>query len=231
MSYQDPNKPWPDPSGGQQVPPPGGGYQQPPYQQPGGFGGYQQPAQQYPEYPQPGFGQQQPGYGQPAYGQPAYGQPAYGQPAYGQPAYGQPGYGPVPRPGMVTAAAVIAFIGSGLSVLGGFGLLAASAAYSSLSLSAQEDLPMASAGLFIVLSIASFAFAGLLIWGGIWALQGKNSLVLFWTAVVAAALSLLNILVGTLSGVWPIVFYILIVVFLLQQQSKNFFRSRGGKTI
>ncbi len=48
------------------------------------------PQQPQPGYGQPGYGQPQPGYGQPGYGQP---QPGYGQPGYGQPQPGQPGYG------------------------------------------------------------------------------------------------------------------------------------------
>ena len=57
-----------------------------------------QPADDLPQYgqPGPGYGQPGPGYGElggPGYGQPGYGQPGYEQPGYEQPGYGQPGYG------------------------------------------------------------------------------------------------------------------------------------------
>ena len=78
-------------------------------------GGYPPPGQHpsYQQSPYPGPDQ----YAQQQYAQPAYGQPAYGQPAYGQPAYGQQGV--KARPGMVTAAAVLAFVWGGLGILFG----------------------------------------------------------------------------------------------------------------
>ena len=98
--------------------------------------------------PQAGYGQQ-PGYASsPAYGQPGYQQPGYPSGGFQQPYPGQPGpagYGQYPppqygagypgygqpakagRPGMVTAAAVLAFVWGGLGILFSiFGLLAGS---------------------------------------------------------------------------------------------------------
>jgi hypothetical protein len=115
---------------GQYPPPnpyqPPGQYQQPgQYPQPGQF---QQPGQ----YPQPGQ-YQQPGqpaaFGQPDTGgqyPPQYGQPPYGQPMYGQPPYGQSSYGApaIVRPGLATAAAVLAFVfGAGAIIQSMFGIV------------------------------------------------------------------------------------------------------------
>jgi hypothetical protein len=91
--------------GGSPPPPPAYG-QQPPQYDPG----YGQQGQQ--PYGQQGYGQQ----GQQPYGQQGYGQP--GQP-YGSPYGQQPGESPYPsrRPGVVTAAAIIAMVMSALTGL------------------------------------------------------------------------------------------------------------------
>ncbi|MFW6772873.1 hypothetical protein ACOACO_01215 [Nocardioides sp. CPCC 205120] len=70
-------------------------------------------------YGQPGQGQPGQGqYGQSPYGQQGqYGSP-YGQNPYGQNPYGQQGPGTGRRPGSVTAAVWLSFIGSGLALLG-----------------------------------------------------------------------------------------------------------------
>lgn len=127
----------------------------------------------------------QPQYGQPEYGQSQYGQPhqppsgnvpdsgsaGYGQQAqagYGQqgsyPSAPPAGYGAAAtqnRPGMVTAAAVLAFISGGLGLIGG--LLA-------FSVIGSFGVPS---------SLVSFVILGLvisagLIYGGVQALQGQE---------------------------------------------------------
>ncbi len=132
---------------GPSQPPP---YEQGKYGQPGSYG---QPGGQGQQYGQPPHGQPQSGqppYGQPQYGQPQYGQQPsgqqnpYGQPPqygqqnpYGQPSqygqyqpgpYGQYGGAPVRpsgrRPGAVTAAMVMAWIGSALLLLLGLVMVA-----------------------------------------------------------------------------------------------------------
>ncbi len=102
-----------DPYGSAGQQPPGAGQYQQPYSQPQ----YQQPySQPQPQYQQPPTQQQ---YEQPQYPQTQYGQPAYGQSSYPPGAYGAPAGSA--RPGMVTAAAVLAFIWGGLGIL--FGLI------------------------------------------------------------------------------------------------------------
>src|SRR5699024_2745025 len=120
-------------------------YPNPPEQQPGQQPGYGQPGHQ-PGQPQPGYGQPQ---GQPGQPQPGYGQqpgqqpgqyaapgqyggpgqppsaPQAGYPAPGAPAYSHPAIDPDKRHGGVVAAAIMTWVGSGLMVLVGIGLLAA----------------------------------------------------------------------------------------------------------
>jgi hypothetical protein len=88
---------------------------------------YGAPGYEQPQYGQPQYGQQ-PQYAQPQNGQPQYAQqPPYGQPqppgyppyaGYppGYPAYGYPAPAGAGRPGLITAAAVIAFVNAGLLI-------------------------------------------------------------------------------------------------------------------
>ena len=78
---------------------------------------YPQPQYEQPQYGQPQY--PQPQYGQPQYPQPQYGQPQYGQPGYPMPGYQLPGYGGPPRPGGLTAAAVLAYVAAGLLIFAG----------------------------------------------------------------------------------------------------------------
>ncbi|MDF9716495.1 hypothetical protein [Nocardioides sp. ChNu-99] len=80
--------------------------------QPGQYG---QPSQQG-QYGQDPYGQQGQ-YGSP-YGQTPYGQTPYGQSPYGQSPYGLQGPGTGRRPGSVTAAVWLSFVGSALALLG-----------------------------------------------------------------------------------------------------------------
>ncbi|MEO9138427.1 MAG: hypothetical protein ABI345_05110 [Jatrophihabitans sp.] len=121
---------------------PGGSYAGPPQAAQGGDA-------QYPQYPAPGYAQ--PGYSQPGYPQPGCPQQGYPEQGYPAQAYAQPGYPPQPyaayppqpygyapypgapqgpgRPGVATAAAVLAYVNAGLLILSGsFLLLGASIA-------------------------------------------------------------------------------------------------------
>jgi hypothetical protein len=220
---------------------PGGGFTPPntagsplpgQYQQPGQY----QPAQnQHPPYQQPSY---------PPPGQ--YGQ--YPTPAPGYPAgYGQPGYGTTTgtvRPGMVTAAAVLAFIWGGLGILFGLlGLVAGSvltsvggAVCNSSNLSAVDAAncgTVAGAGTFlIIVTIGLIVVAALMIWGGVVALNGKNGQILVIACGVYAALAILSIIISSFgfTSLLGFVIPVLIVVFMLNAQSKNWFKVKGGKT-
>lgn len=183
-------------------------------------------AGQYPQgsYPPPGSyppAAPQPGPGQPQYGQQQYGQPQYGPPAaYGQPGQAQP-YG-AKRPGVLTAAAVLAFVG------GGFGLIGNLSNFSVFSFIS---------GFLVVLSILSLVAAAGLIFGGIQAITGKDTRILIGAAAALIGINLIVLIwvmsqwgfygVGLISFVLPI----LVIVFARNPQSTAWIRSKGGTTL
>lgn len=243
--------------------PPAGGDQQ----------GYGQPQYGQPQYSQPESGQPQ--YGQPQYGQPQYGQPQYGQSQYGQQGYPPPGYPPAPgypsagypsagypsagypggmaggvkagRPGMVTAAAVLAFVWAAFAIIVGLVVLAATSVLSAAGTSctggfADSDTARACtavatySGFFKVLTAGLMIIAILLIWGGVVALTGKNGQILVIGAAVYVLLDIISIFVSISndnfgsSGVLGIAAPVLMLVFMLNPRSKAWFRSKGAKT-
>ena len=235
------------------------GYPQDPYASgPPQGGSYGQP----PNYGQnPGYGAGQPGYGQPGY--PAAGHPSGGfqqpysgpppQAGYGQyppPQYaaGYPGYGQpakTGRPGMVTAAAVLAFVWGGLGILFSiFGLLAGSilttASTAVCTSQTYYDADTAAAcrsvnsvgGWLIAITIGTIVVAALMIAGGVTALNGKNGQILVIACAVYAILAILSIILSGFGFTFLLGFVIpvLIVVFLLNTQSRAWFRSVGGRT-
>ncbi|MBA3295090.1 MAG: hypothetical protein H0T40_15485 [Geodermatophilaceae bacterium] len=182
---------------------------QPPYGQP-----HQQPTGNYPDAGSAGYGQQaQPGYGQ----QP---QPGYGQQG-SYPSAPPAGYGAAPtqnRPGMVTAAAVLAFVSGGLGLIGN--LLA-------FSVIGSLGVP----GVLVIFVIIGLVLSAGLIYGGIQAMQGKNFVILLAVAAASVVLNLISMLLyfqatALLSFIIPI----LIIVFLMNPQSKAWITARGGKT-
>jgi hypothetical protein len=123
-----PGAPGNDPAGATHAtaPPYSAGQHPDQFQQGGQFhqGGQFQPGQYQQPYGQPVAGQPDQ-FGQypagPQYGPGPAGQPGYSQPAYGQPPYGAPGN---VRPGLATAAAVLAFIfGAGAIIQSMFGII------------------------------------------------------------------------------------------------------------
>ncbi len=200
-------------------------YGQPPYGPP-----HQPPSGNLPDSGSAGYGQQaQPGYGQQA--QPGYGQQA--QPGYGQqaqPGYGQQGsypsappagYGAAAtqnRPGMVTAAAVLAFISGGLGLIGG--LLA-------FSVIGSFGVPSS----LVIFVIVGLVLSIGLIYGGVQALQGKNFVILLGLAAASIVINLISMLIYfQASSLISFIFPILIIVFLVNPQSKAWITARGGKT-
>ena len=187
-----------------------------PQQPPGGAGsGY---PQQQPVYPPsqpapPAYGQQ-PGYGQ----QPAYGQQPYGQPVQGHGQMPPAPYGaPDRRPGMVTAAAVLAFVAGGIYILGGLGAIVGGT---------MVDM----GGLFTLIAIVLLAVGGVLIWGGVAALGGRDARIL--TIAVAAGIVLnLITLIGDFEArsIGGFVLPGLVLYFLLNSQSRAWFDRVGAK--
>ncbi len=218
------------------------GYGQQPYGQNPGYGqqGYQQGLAQ-PGYPQSGYpsgGYQQPN-PQAAYGQ--YPQQQYGG---GYPGYGQPTK--AARPGMVTAAAVLAFVWGGLALFWSvIGLLAGSlfsaatsavcnsGTYIDSETAAACDSVGGVGGFLIAITIGLILVAALLIAGGVTAINGKNGQLLVIACALYAVLAIVGLIVSGAFGVaylLGIVVPVLIVVFMLNGNSRNWFRSVGGRT-
>jgi hypothetical protein len=197
------------------------GYQQPNFQQPGYQQNGQYPPPQPAPYPTPGF--------------PPAG--AYGQPGYGAPAGAL-------RPGMVTAAAVLAFIWGGLGILFGLIGIAAGSVLNSASDVVCNDRSITADtaaacnsvsgwGTFlIVVTIGAILVAGLMIWGGVVALNGKNGQILVIACAAYAVLAIISVIASSFgfSYLLGFVIPILIAVFMLNTQSRAWFRARGGKT-
>lgn len=230
----NPNDPYGQP-GGQQPGYPQGGYPS---------GGFQQPG-----YPSGGF--QQPGYPQQPYQQPPPGQPGgYGQypPQYaagGPGGYGQPAKSG--RPGMVTAAAVLAFVWGGLGLFWSVIALLAGSVFSAASSAVcdsnsvyldsetrQACSAVSGVGTFlIVVTIGLILVAALLIAGGVTALNGKNGQLLVIACGAYVVLAIVAIIVSGGFGfayLLGVVVPVLIVVFMLNSQSRAWIRSVGGKT-
>lgn len=225
-----------DPYGSAGQQPPGAGQYQQPYSQPQ----YQQPySQPQPQYQQPPTQQQ---YEQPQYPQTQYGQPAYGQSSYPPGAYGAPAGSA--RPGMVTAAAVLAFIWGGLGILFGLILLFAGSVLSTASSAVCNDTSLdidtaaacnsvSGIGAFlIIVTLGTIIVAGLMIWGGVVALNGKNGQILVIACGVYAILAIISAIASSFgfTSLLGFVIPVLIAVFMLNAQSKAWFKAKGGKT-
>ena len=132
------------------------------------------------------------------------------------PPYGYPPAVAAARPGMVTAAAVLAFIVGGLSII--FDLIA----FSVLSIVG---------GAYAIYIILALVAAALLIWGGVQALNGKDGRILVIAAGAAIVVNLIGMIIyfsaGSLLG---LVIPILILVFMFNPQSKAWIQSKGGQT-
>jgi hypothetical protein len=167
----------------------------------------------------------QPGQYQQPGGYPPAGQ--YPNQQYGAPGYPPAGtYGAAPvvaRPGMVTAAAVLAFVVGGLSIL--VGLLALFAG------SALTSYIGGLGGVVIIISILILAVGALYVWSGLMALQGKNAKILTIVAIVAAVLELISLISSYSTGTLvSLAISVAIIALLLQQPSKAWFRAKGAPT-
>ena len=228
----------------------------PPYgpPDPGAPGGY--PPQ--PGYPQQGYPQQ--GYSQPGYSQPGY--PSGAQPGYAPPpgyppqGFQQPGYpagapyGLVPvqtnqRPGMVTAAAVLAFIFGAFAIIASFFsiILASVAGVASADCSAYNlnDPQYQSACATVsgysggakVVAVGLVVVAILMIWGGVTALSGRNAQILVIGCAIYLVVEIVFAIVASSFGgtvITGFVAPILILVFLLNSGSRAWFRAKNGRT-
>lgn len=142
---------------------------------------------------------------------------------YGTPGYGEPsGYGPK-RPGKLTAAAVLAFVSGGFSIIGALLLFALDAS----DVKADVDL-----GSLQVVAVGVMIIAALYIWGGVSALTGRDGRILVAAAALAIVLNLISLAMSGGSGLSVLSFLLpaLIISFTLNAESKQFIQSRGGAT-
>ena len=194
-----------------------------------------------PEYGQQPYPQQPSPYGQGGY-PPAPPPPPYAAPGYPAPGYPAPGYGApagLARPGMVTAAAVLCFIWGGFAIIGSLISMLGGAVVSAVgSVCSQTDTTGACAaasgagGFLIVVGIVLIVCAGLLIWGGVVALSGKNSKV---SVIACGILVIAEIAMMIASGsvafsIFGIIVPILIILLLMNETSKAWFTAKGGAT-
>ncbi|MGY1812060.1 hypothetical protein [Blastococcus sp. SYSU D00820] len=172
--------------------------------------------------PDPNYPPQGAPYGQPGPGPQGYGP---GPQGYGAPV---PGYSGAPagyggtggqRPGMATAAAIVAIVWGGLGIL--LGLLALSLAF----------LIGALYGLIILLSVAMSAA---LLVGGIFVLQGKSPKLLLLLCYIAIAVNLLSLIISlaqsggsVFSGLLGFVIPGVIIGLLMQAPVKQYYAARG----
>jgi hypothetical protein len=172
-----------------------------------------------PNYPQGNTPQGQPGWNAPQGPPQGYGgaPQSYGGPA---PSYsGAPDGGTGQKPGMVTAAGIIGIVWGALGLL--FGLLALTVAFSLFG------------GFYGLLVLLSVVVSGALLFAGIQVVQGKSPRLLLLISYVAIGINLLtmiwaatqgaSIFTGLLGFIVPGV----VVFLLLNQQSKQYYTSRG----
>jgi len=172
-----------------------------------------------------------PGQAPPPAGYPGQAPPppaGYPGPAYPNSPGAQQGYTPQ-RPGMLTAAAVIAFVAAGFQIIAGIIAMAAGGVANSL----EDDLDTGTSygALAMVLGVLALVYGAVYIWGGVVALSGKNTIVL----TVIAGISLLTevigmIILGPPSGILGMALGAVIIGLAMAGPSREFVRSKGGKT-
>jgi len=119
----------------------------------------------------------------------------------------------------VLTAAILGFVVALFSLLGALAFFALSSLF----------------GLFALFAILYLALAALNIWGGIVAIQGKNSTILKIAGLVTAGLAVLGLIVALTQSSFSFWSILLIaaglgIFFLLNQPvSKQFFAANGGK--
>jgi hypothetical protein len=175
-----------------------------------------QPAWNAPQGPPPqGYSDPQQGYGTPPQG---YGAPqqGYGAPAQG---YGGPDTGSGQKPGMVTAAGIIAIVWGALGLL--FGLLLLSLAF-------------AVGAFYGLILLVSVVVSAALLYSGIQVIQGKSPRLLLLMSYAAIGVNLLSMIIGLamgegniFSGLLGFVIPGIVVFLLLNAQSKQYYASRG----
>lgn len=168
------------------------------------------------------------------YGQQPPGNYNQGQPAYGGMPPAPPEYsgGAQARPGQVTAAAVLAFVQAGLTLICTIilmiGLGAVSGAVGDAESIGGVDVDEGMLAILWILSIVGLVGGGLLIWAGVKALSGTAGQLL----VIAAALQIVLCIVwlagfnGGIVSILLVVMPIIILVMAMSGPAKQYEASR-----
>lgn len=143
------------------------------------------------------------------------------------------------RPGMVKAAAVLAFIWGGLTIISTLiSMTAGSLLAGTGSACAKDDqsglcaFAADSGSMLIVIGIALIVAAGLVIWGGVAALNGTTAKVL----VVASGIQILIQIIWMIDtgaiafGIVGVAVPLGIIVLMLSSPSKTWFQMKGKAT-
>jgi hypothetical protein len=139
----------------------------------------------------------------------------------------------------VTAAAVLALLWGGLTIISSLVSMAAGSLFSGAGSACAENdqsglcaFAAGSGNLLVVIGSALIVAAGLVIWGGVVALSGKNGKIL----VVASAIQIVIQVVwmvdtGSLAfGIVGVIVPIGIIGLMLSSSSKGWFRTVRGAT-
>lgn len=169
----------------------------------------------YPPPPAPG------NYAAPPPAPGGYGQPGYGQPGHYAAAPGYPAGSVGARPGVVTGAAVMAFVIGGFQLLGGLFAL----------FGGGFLVGTGFGGIVIFIGLILIALGALHIWAGKMALDGKDFRILLVVAAVSAVFSLIQLFSDfTFGSLIGLAIPVVIIVLLIRPEAKAWIKARGGQT-
>lgn len=143
------------------------------------------------------------------------------------------------RPGMVKAAAILAFIWGGLTIISSLISMTAgkilAGAGSACAKNDQSGLcafAADSGSILIVIGIALIAAAGLVIWGGVAALNGTTAKVLVIASGIQIIIQIIWMIdTGSIAfGIVGVIVPLGIIVLMLNSASKTWFHTRGKAT-
>lgn len=143
----------------------------------------------------------------------------------------------MPRPGVVTTAATLAFVWGGLGMISSLISMAAgflfNSAGSACAANDQSGLCAFAAGsqsVLIGVGIALIASAGLVVWGGVAALNGTNAKVVVMTSGIQIAIQIIWMVdTGSIAfGIVGVGVPLCIIMLISSPASKSWFRAKRG---
>jgi hypothetical protein len=164
------------------------------------------------------------------YGQQPPGDYNQGQPGYGAMPPAPPEYsgGPVARPGTVTAAAVLAFVQAGVTLICTIFVMTVLGAVSSAASESVGGFEIDESGLAIawVIAIAALIGSGLLIWAGVKELGGTGSMLMMIANGLQIVISLVWLIQGTPLGIAFMIMPIIALVLAMGGAAKQYEASK-----